>query len=164
MPELVMAVLQRPVVEVAAGQFHQQAIAVVDFRAEIIGFRMSAFAEPEHRGERRQAKLADRAAQGDFRVDVHHRFRAGSDGELVGTGHALAIEQRPGDERLGVFLRALEIERGEIGKLLGHAGQAAVDRQSAGRQAIGRVGRDGLGWAGSWLLDTSDAADDLSVV
>ena len=39
-----------------------------------------------------KTELLDRAAQGDFSVDVHDRLRAGSDGELIGTGNAFSTE------------------------------------------------------------------------
>lgn len=120
--ELVVAVFERAVVEVAAAEFHQEAIAVVHFGAEVVGARVGVFAEPEHAGEGGEAELLDGSAEGDFGLDIDGGFGAWGDGELVGTGDAFAFEQGMSDEGLCVFGRFFEVELGEVGKLFGHAG------------------------------------------
>jgi len=85
MAELMVGVFQRAIVQVAAGEFHEKTIAVVNFRAEIIGLRVGALAKPIHRREWGESELFDGAAQRDFRFDVHHGFGAWGDGELIGT-------------------------------------------------------------------------------
>ena len=143
MAELPVRVLKRTVVEVSALKLQQKPIAVMHLRAEIQGLRMGAFAEPEHRGKRSQPELLDGAAQGDFRIDVHDGLDTRGDGELIGPGDALPFQQGPRPELLGILFRALEVKFGEIGELLRHARQPAVDGEPPGGEPVGRVGRDG---------------------
>ena len=82
-------------VEGAVGEFHEDAVAVVDFGAEVVGFGVGGFAEPEHAGEGREAELGDGLAEGELGFDVDDGFGAWGDGELEGSGDAGAVEEGP---------------------------------------------------------------------
>ena len=133
---------QGPVVEISAAQLHQQAVAVMHLRPEIIRLRMGALAEPEHAGKRREPELLDRTAQRDFRHHVHDGFRSRSDRELIGARHAFAGEERAGLERFRAVRRFFQVEFREIRELLAHARQSAVDRQAARGKPVRRVLRN----------------------
>lgn len=96
--DLVSGDLEGAVLPAAVGGLDQQAVAVVDLGPEVVGFRMGALAVPEHGGEGGDAELLDGAAQGQLGLDVHRGDLAGGDGEAVGPGDALALEQGLGDE------------------------------------------------------------------
>src|SRR3546814_16414075 len=66
---------------------------------------------------------------------LQHRLSAGGELEMVGAGHALAVQQGVDLDAAGPGLRLLQPELAEVGKLL-LLGEAGVDGETAGGQTV----------------------------
>ncbi len=116
-----------------AGQ-QGEAVAVMDLRAPVGRLLPIAFAIPVHRGERCDADPLDAAAKLNRHADVlDDALRGHPVHEPPGARGARRIEQRVDGQ--GAVRALLQPEMREAGKFLG-PGEAGVDRQSAGGQAI----------------------------
>src|SRR3546814_4655603 len=88
-----------------------------------------------HRGEGGDAQLFHGGAGIETGAHLHHRLIAGGELEMVGAGHALAVQQGVDLDAAGPGLRLLQPELAEVGKLL-LLGEAGVDGETAGGQTV----------------------------
>ncbi len=128
---------QRTPKPLAATGLRHQAITVVHFGPEVVEVTTAraVLAVQEHRRERRNSDFLDGAPRIQFGADLNLRGGAGSQFELIRTGHAGAVED--GVDRQGALLGfgAHQPEVGEVGKLF-PVGGGRVDGQSARRESV----------------------------
>src|SRR3546814_5451066 len=109
----------------AGGQQHS--VGIVHLGAQVVGRPLAVLAVEEHRGEGGDAQLFHGGAGIETGAHLHHRLIAGGELEMVGAGHALAVQQGVDLDAAGPGLRLLQPELAEVGKLL-LLGEAGVDR------------------------------------
>ncbi len=113
-----------------------QAIRVVDFRPPVGCGLLGSLGEPVHRGHWRQSELTHVAAQGQARLDVHqHGFFPVHD-EAIGPGDARAFQRGIERDLVRAVRWRLEVEAGEVRKLLRMAGGGYVDSDAACRKTV----------------------------
>ena len=98
--------------------------------------------EQEHRRERRDSEVRDRAAREKRRNDVDVGFHTGRRGERVRADDRTALQQRVDRDRVRVLGGTLDPEVREHRELFAF-GARGPDREAARRQAIALVARDG---------------------
>ena len=106
----------------------------MDLRAPVDRGLLLGLGVPVHRGQRRDAEARDLRAREQRRLDVHHHALAARHQELERADDRGALHQRI--ERDRVADAGLDIEVGEVGKLLRPVGDRDVDRDAARRQAV----------------------------
>ena len=125
-------IVERPPDALARTRPDGQALGIMNLRPPVARLALVGLGEPEHRGERCNAKLLDVAPRKDACLDVHDHPLRPAAGEAEGTRRALAVEQRGDHQRVGLLL---EVEFGEARELLRLRG-GGVDAEATRRDAI----------------------------
>ena len=85
-------------------------VGIMHFRPPIDRRRLCGLREPEHRGERRDAKAREGAAQIQRAVDVHDDALAARHQEAIGADDRGAFEQRMQDDAVGGLRADIEFQ------------------------------------------------------
>ena len=141
----------------AAFDFDLEAIGVVDFGAEVVGFRVGVLAVPEHGGEGGEAEHFHGFADIEAAGDEHAGGFAGHGGEAVGTGDAGSVEEGEAGEEFVILGGGDDPEMSEVGKLFGFAADG-VDGDASGGDAIAEFRGDGAEVAGAHEDEELEAA------
>ena len=131
----VFRVVQRTPDPLAIAGVNRQAAGIVELATVVEDLGRLVGAEQEHRGQRRNAQLADLVTQEHLGFDVHHGVGARTQDQAISASGAWRIQQRKDHQVLVTRLWTLDPELGETREFFARR-QRGVDRHATGRQAV----------------------------